>query len=208
MGDVVFFQADKPGMVNAALGNLRVHPGEKLGLIPENAWNFLWMMDLPLYEHSEGENHYVACHHPFTAPRDDDLEKMVSEPAATKARAYDTVLNGNEVGGSSIRIHEAAVQCKMFETLGFSRESYESQFGHFIQALEHGAPPHGGTAFGLDRLIMLMPNSPSIRDIIAFPKTQRATCLMTNALDIVSAKQLRELGLCLREEAKDKKEEK
>ena len=195
-------------LVKAALGNLRVHLGEKLGLIPENAWNFLWVTDFPLYEYSEEENRYVACHHPFTAPKDGDLEKMVSDPAATKARAYDMVLNGNEVGGGSIRIHEAAVQRKMFEALGFSKESYESQFGYFIQALEHGAPPHGGIAFGLDRLIMLMSDSPSIRDVIAFPKTQKATCLMTNAPDIVSAKQLRELGLRLREEAKDKKEEK
>ena len=207
MGDIVFFQAGEPGMVNAALGNLRVHLGEKLGLIPENAWNFLWVTDFPLYEYSEEENRYVACHHPFTAPKDGDLEKMVSEPAATKARAYDMVLNGNEVGGGSIRIHEAAVQRKMFEALGFSKESYESQFGYFIQALEHGAPPHGGIAFGLDRLIMLMSDSPSIRDVIAFPKTQKATCLMTNAPDIVSAKLFRGSGLRLREEAKDKKEE-
>ena len=133
---------------------------------------------------------------------------MTSDRANARARAYDMVLNGNEVGGGSIRIHEAAVQRKMFEALGFSKESYESQFGYFIQALEHGAPPHGGIAFGLDRLIMLMSDSPSIRDVIAFPKTQKATCLMTNAPDIVSAKQLRELGLRLREEAKDKKEEK
>ena len=208
MGDIVFFQAGEPGMVNAALGNLRVHLGEKLGLIPENAWNFLWVTDFPLYEYSEEEKRYVACHHPFTAPKDGDLEKMVSDPASTKARAYDMVLNGNEVGGGSIRIHEAAVQRKMFEALGFSKESYESQFGYFIQALEHGAPPHGGIAFGLDRLIMLMSDSPSIRDVIAFPKTQKATCLMTNAPDVVSAKQLRELGLRLREEVKDKKEEK
>ena len=208
VGDIVFFQAGEPGMVNAALGNLRVHLGEKLGLIPEDAWNFLWVTDFPLYEYSEEEKRYVACHHPFTSPKDGDLEKMVSDPASTKARAYDMVLNGNEVGGGSIRIHEADVQRRMFEALGFSKESYESQFGYFIQALEHGAPPHGGIAFGLDRLIMLMSKSPSIRDVIAFPKTQKATCLMTNAPDIVSAKQLRELGLRLREEAKDKKEEK
>lgn len=205
VGDIVFFQAGEPGMVNAALGNLRVHLGEKLGLIPENAWNFLWVTDFPLYEYSEEENRYVACHHPFTAPKDGDLEKMVSDPAATKARAYDMVLNGNEVGGGSIRIHEAAVQRKMFEALGFSKESYESQFGYFIQALEHGAPPHGGIAFGLDRLIMLMSDSPSIRDVIAFPKTQKATCLMTDAPSEVAALQLRELGLRLRETPDKKK---
>ena len=129
----------------------------------------------------------------------------MSDPAATKARAYDMVLNGNEVGGGSIRIHEAAVQRKMFEALGFSKESYESQFGYFIQALEHGAPPHGGIAFGLDRLIMLMSDSPSIRDVIAFPKTQKATCLMTDAPSEVAALQLRELGLRLRETPDKKK---
>ena len=202
VGDIVFFQAGEPGMVNAALGNLRVHLGEHLNLIPEDAWNFLWVTDFPLYEYSEEEKRYVACHHPFTAPREGDLEKMVSDPASTYARAYDMVLNGNEVGGGSIRIHQADVQRRMFEALGFSREAYEEQFGYFIHALEHGAPPHGGIAFGLDRLVMLMSHSQSIRDVIAFPKTQKATCLMTNAPDFVSAKQLRERGLRLREEAK------
>lgn len=202
VGDIVFFQAGEPGMVNAALGNLRVHLGEHLNLIPEDAWNFLWVTDFPLYEYSEEEKRYVACHHPFTSPKDGDLEKMVSDPASTYARAYDMVLNGNEVGGGSIRIHQADVQRRMFEALGFSKEAYEEQFGYFIHALEHGAPPHGGIAFGLDRLIMLMSHSQSIRDVIAFPKTQKATCLMTNAPDFVSSKQLRELGLRLREEAK------
>lgn len=206
-GDIVFFQAGDPIMVNAALGNLRVHLGEHLHLIPENAWNFLWVTDFPLYEYDQEEKRYVACHHPFTSPREGDLEIMTTNPAATKARAYDMVLNGNEVGGGSIRIHRADVQRRMFQALGFTPEEAEKQFGFFIQALEYGAPPHGGIAFGLDRLIMLMSGSSSIRDVIAFPKTQKATCLLTNAPDAVSATQLRELGLRLREEAKEKKTE-
>lgn len=206
-GDIVFFQAGDPIMVNAALGNLRVHLGEHLHLIPENAWNFLWVTDFPLYEYDQEEKRYVACHHPFTSPREGDLEIMTTNPAATKARAYDMVLNGNEVGGGSIRIHRADVQRRMFQALGFTPEEAEKQFGFFIQALEYGAPPHGGIAFGLDRLIMLMSGSSSIRDVIAFPKTQKATCLLTNAPDAVSATQLRELGLRLREEAKEKKPE-
>ena len=201
-GDIVFFQAGEFSVVNAALGNLRVHLGEKLGLIPDNAWNFLWVTDFPLYEYDEEEKRYVACHHPFTSPKEGDLETMVSNPAAAKARAYDMVLNGNEVGGGSIRIHQADVQRHMFDALGFSKESAEAQFGFLIQAFEYGAPPHGGIAFGLDRLIMLMSKSPSIRDVIAFPKTQKATCLMTEAPSEVSPKQLRELGLKLRSEDK------
>ncbi len=202
VGDIVFFQAGDPGMVNAALGNLRVHLAGHLGLVPENTWNFLWVTDFPLYEYDEEEKRYVACHHPFTSPREGDLELMLTDPASTRARAYDMVLNGNEVGGGSIRIHRADVQRKMFEALGFSPEETDTQFGFFIQALEHGAPPHGGIAFGLDRLIMLMSGSSSIRDVIAFPKTQKATCLLTSAPDAVSAKQMRELGLRLREETK------
>ena len=201
-GDIVFFQAGEFSIVNAALGNLRVHLGEKLDLIPEDAWNFLWVTDFPLYEYDEEEKRYVACHHPFTSPKEGDLETMVTNPAAAKARAYDMVLNGNEVGGGSIRIHQADVQRHMFDALGFSKESAEAQFGFLIQAFEYGAPPHGGIAFGLDRLIMLMSKSPSIRDVIAFPKTQKATCLMTEAPSEVSPKQLRELGLKLRSEDK------
>ncbi len=202
VGDIVFFQAGEFSVVNAALGNLRVHLGEKLGLIPEDAWNFLWVTDFPLYEYDEEEKRFVACHHPFTAPKDGDLETMVSNPAGAKARAYDMVLNGNEVGGGSIRIHNADTQRHMFDALGFSRESADSQFGFLIQAFEYGAPPHGGIAFGLDRLVMLMSKSASIRDVIAFPKTQKATCLMTDAPSEVSVKQLRELGLKLRSDEK------
>lgn len=199
-GDIVFFQAGEPEMVNAALGNLRVHVAEHLDLIPQDSFNFLWVTDFPLYEYDQEEKRYVACHHPFTAPAPGHLELMRSDPARAKARAYDMVLNGNEVGGGSIRIHSGETQRRMFEALGFTPEQAENQFGFLIQALEQGAPPHGGLAFGLDRLIMLLARASSIRDVIAFPKTQKATCLLTQAPAPVAAKQLRELGLRLREQ--------
>ena len=186
-----------PGMVNAALGNLRVHLGEKLGLIPENAWNFLWVTDFPLYEYSEEENRYVACHHPFTAPKDGDLEKMVSDPAATKARAYDMVLNGCEVGGGSIRINDPALQDRMFHALGFTEEKARESFGFLMDAYKYGAPPHGGMAYGFDRLVMLMLKKDSIRDVIAFPKVQNAGEPMSGCPETVEEKQLRELSIRL-----------
>ncbi|WP_165068875.1 aspartate--tRNA ligase [Desulfovibrio sp. ZJ200] len=199
-GDIVFFQAGEPEMVNAALGNLRVHLAEHLDLIPKNSFNFLWVTDFPLYEYDQEEKRYVACHHPFTAPAPGHLELMRSDPSRAKARAYDMVLNGSEVGGGSIRIHSGETQRRMFEALGFTPEQAESQFGFLLQALEQGAPPHGGLAFGLDRLIMLLAGASSIRDVIAFPKTQKATCLLTEAPAPVAARQLRELGLRLREQ--------
>ncbi len=198
VGDIVFFQAGAPEMVNAALGNLRVRLGEHLGLIPEDLHNFLWVTDFPLFEYDQEEKRWVACHHPFTQAQGDP-EAMVADPASARARAYDMVLNGTEVGGGSIRIHNAAMQRSMFAALGFSPEEAESQFGFLMQALEQGAPPHGGIAFGLDRFVMLLLGLGSIRDVIAFPKTQKAGCLLTRAPAPVSAKQLRELGLALRE---------
>ncbi len=201
VGDIVFFEAGAPGMVNAALGNLRLKIADFMHLVPENTYNFLWVTDFPLFEYSEEEKRYVACHHPFTAAKDGHWDLLTTEPAAARARAYDMVLNGNEIGGGSIRIHTMELQRKMFEALGFSEEEAREKFGFLLQALEFGAPPHGGIAFGLDRLVMLLSGSASIRDVIAFPKTQKATCLMTEAPGEVSAKQLRELGLRLREKA-------
>lgn len=202
VGDIVFFQAGEKDMVNAALGNLRVRLGEQLGLIPQGSYNFLWVTDFPLFEYDAEEKRYVACHHPFTSPQ--NMDELKSNPANALARAYDMVMNGTEVGGGSIRNHNAHIQREMFTALGFSKEEAETQFGFLNQALELGAPPHGGIAFGFDRLIMLLAEVPSIRDVIAFPKTQKATCLMTEAPSVVANKQLRELGIALREKAEKK----
>ena len=201
-GDLVFFQAGEAGVVNAALGSLRVHLAEKQGLIPAGMFNFLWVTDFPLFEYDEEAKRHVACHHPFTSPQEEHLERVSTRPLDARARAYDMVLNGAEIGGGSIRSHSALAQRAMFDALGFSEEDAQRRFGFLIQALEQGAPPHGGIAFGFDRMNMLLAGAQSIRDVIAFPKTQKAACLMTQAPDRVSTGQLHELGVRLRETEK------
>jgi aspartyl-tRNA synthetase len=197
--DLLLFMADSPKVVNQALSNLRLHLGERLKLIPPNSYQFLWVLDFPLLEYDDAEKRYVAVHHPFTAPRDEDIPKLKDSPGEVKAKAYDLVLNGSEVGGGSIRNHLREVQSLLFEKLGMGEEEARSRFGFLLEALEYGTPPHGGIAFGFDRLIMILSHSESIRDVIAFPKTQKATCLMTDAPSKVDSKQLEELWIKLRE---------
>jgi len=205
VGDIVFFQAGAPDMVNAALGNLRLKLGERFELIPEDSFAPLWVTDFPLLEWDADAKRYVAKHHPFTAPQTDHIDTLGTEPGKALARAYDLVLNGSEIGGGSIRIHTPAMQQEMFTALGIGEEEARAKFGFLLGALEFGAPPHGGIAFGLDRLVMLLSGARSIRDVIAFPKTQKATCLMTEAPSRVASTQLRELGLRLRENVKEEK---
>lgn len=194
-GDLIFFVGDKNKVVYDSLGNLRLKLAEKLGLIDNNAFNLLWVVDFPQFEYSEEEKRYVAMHHPFTSPKDEDLDKLETDPANVYAKAYDMVLNGNELGGGSIRIHDSEVQERMLKALGFTKEQAWESFGFLLEALKYGAPPHGGLAFGLDRLAMLMLGRQSIRDVIAFPKVQNASCPMTGAPGAVTEKQLKELGL-------------
>jgi aspartyl-tRNA synthetase len=200
-GDIVFFQAGAPEMVNSALGNLRLKLGERFGLIPEGEFAALWVTDFPLLEWDPEAKRWVAMHHPFTAPK--DMDTLADDPSSAVARAYDLVLNGTEIGGGSIRIHNPETQQQMFSALGIDEEEARAKFGFLLDALVFGAPPHGGIAFGLDRLIMLLTGARSIRDVIAFPKTQKATCLMTEAPSAVGNTQLRELGLRLREKPKE-----
>ncbi|WP_324292360.1 aspartate--tRNA ligase [uncultured Desulfosarcina sp.] len=197
-GDLVFFVADQPKVTNEALGHLRNHIGKKLGLIDEDAFNFVWITQFPMFEYDETEKRYQALHHPFTAPFEEDYDKLETEPLAVRSRAYDMVLNGFEVGGGSIRIHDMDLQQRVFAALGMQPEDYREKFGFLLDALESGAPPHGGIAFGFDRLVMLLCAESSIRDVIAFPKTQRAACLLTNAPSEASKAQLDELSLRLK----------
>ena len=194
-GDLVFFVADQAAVVNDALGQLRNHLGQKLGLIDANRFDFLWVTRFPMFEYDETEKRYQALHHPFTAPVEEDYDRLETNPLQVSSRAYDLVLNGFEVGGGSIRIHQRALQERIFRTLGMDAASYEEKFGFLLSALDSGAPPHGGIAFGFDRLAMLLCGESSIRDVIAFPKTQKASCLLTNAPSEPGLAQLDELHL-------------
>ena len=197
-GDLVFFVADQPKVTNEALGHLRNHLGKKLGLIDEDKFNFLWVTEFPMMEYDETEKRYQALHHPFTAPFDEDLALLENDPLQVRSRAYDMVLNGSEVGGGSIRIHQKPVQQVVLKALGISEEAADQKFGFLLEALESGAPPHGGIAFGFDRLVMILCGQSSIRDTIAFPKTQKASCLLTNAPSEATDAQLEELSIRVR----------
>ncbi len=196
-GDILFFVADaKDEVVYASLGALRLEIAKRLELIDQTKFDVLWVTDFPLLEWDEEENRYVACHHPFTSPKDEDIPLLDTDPGKARAKAYDMVINGYEAGGGSIRIHSSELQEKMFETIGFTPEQAHERFGYFIDAFKFGTPPHGGLAYGLDRLVMLMTGTTNIRDVIAFPKVQTAACLMTDAPNIVDEKQLQELHIC------------
>jgi aspartyl-tRNA synthetase len=195
VGDVVLFSADSAKIVHDSLGNLRLHLGEKLGLIPDKDYALVWVVDFPLMEFDAEEKRYVALHHPFTAPLDEDLHLLDSEPAKSRSKAYDLALNGVEVGGGSIRIHQVELQKKILGLMGIDAEEAQAKFGFLLEALSFGAPPHGGIAFGIDRLAMLLSGAKSLRDVIAFPKSQRAVCMLTEAPSEVAPRQLRELGI-------------
>ncbi|TFG37492.1 MAG: aspartate--tRNA ligase [Syntrophobacterales bacterium] len=194
-GDTILFVADSPRIVNDSLGNLRNHLAQKLELITEDSFVFTWITEFPMFEYSETEGRFLASHHPFTAPLPSDIPLLGTDPGKVRARAYDLVMNGSEIGGGSIRIHKRDIQSKVFEVLGLQEEEANTKFGFLLDALEYGTPPHGGIAFGLDRIIMIMAGADSLRDVIAFPKTQKASCLLTGAPSPIDPGQLAELSL-------------
>jgi len=203
-GDLLLFGADRAATANTVLGRLRLNVGGRLGLIPKEGLNFVWVTDFPMFEYDEADKRHVAVHHPFTAPMDEDLDKIESEPLKVRAKAYDLVLNGSEIGGGSIRIHRSDVQALVFEMLGIHKEEAQARFGFLLDALKFGTPPHGGIAFGLDRVMSIMTGSDSIRDVIAFPKTQKGTDLMTDAPSGVDQKQLDDLFIRVAKKQPDK----
>ena len=199
-GDLLLFAAYKTKLACETMGALRCDLAKKLDLIDPKKFEFLWVVEFPLLEWSEEENRFTAMHHPFTMPMEEDLQYIDSDPGRVRAKAYDIVLNGTEIGGGSVRIHQDDIQEKMFEVLGFTKEKAYEQFGFLLTAFKYGVPPHAGLAYGLDRLVMLMAKQESIRDVIAFPKVKDASCLMTEAPNLVDEKQLEELGIAIRSE--------
>ncbi len=202
-GDLLLFAADKNKIVWDVLGNLRLEIAKNLGILDKDKFNFLWVTEFPLLEWNEEENRYVAMHHPFTMPMEEDLDLLETDPGKVRAKAYDIVLNGTELGGGSVRIFQNHIQEKMFEIIGLSKETANERFGFLLNAFKYGVPPHAGLAFGLDRMVMLMTQAESIREVIAFPKVKDASCLMTDAPNLVDEIQLEELGIAIVEKEQD-----